>query len=196
MSPSSTPIGPEAPGAQLYLVNTTGAVVGESGVRAVLKTIGATLRVRDDLTRNRLLSAVRAAIDGGASSVLLVGADLDRQLVLVRPASEGGCAVVASTPIDSGVMLLDPQQLRQLYNLSKSEADIAIGILRGASLVEIAEDRHVQHETVRGQVKTLLHKVGVANQKQLVARLVQVAAAMASVMSLGEPSQPFWTKSA
>jgi DNA-binding CsgD family transcriptional regulator len=36
----------------------------------------------------------------------------------------------------------------------------------------------VQPETVRGQVKTLLRKIGVANQKQLASILAQVGAAM------------------
>jgi DNA-binding CsgD family transcriptional regulator len=37
----------------------------------------------------------------------------------------------------------------------------------------------VRLETVRGQIKTILHKVGVASQKQLLRVFSQVAAAIA-----------------
>jgi DNA-binding CsgD family transcriptional regulator len=183
MSPKPPTAGTES--AQIHLVNKTGAVVQESHARSVLRTIGAALGVRDDHGRDRLLSAVRRAIDTNTPSVLLLGSgEVERHVVMVRPSGHDSLAVVASAPMDQGLLLLNADQLHQLFDLSRSEAEIAIGILRGSSLVEIAEQRRVQHETVRGQVKSLLHKVGVANQKQLVARLVVLAAALSNVMSL------------
>jgi DNA-binding CsgD family transcriptional regulator len=170
---------------QIHLVNKTGAVVQDGPARAVLRTIGAALSVRDDQSRDRLLTAVRRAIDTNTPSVLMLGSsEVERHVVMVRPSGRDSLAVVASAPMDQGLLLLNADQLHQLFDLSRSEAEIAIGILRGSSLVEIAEQRRVQHETVRGQVKSLLHKVGVANQKQLVARLVVLAAALSNVMSL------------
>jgi DNA-binding CsgD family transcriptional regulator len=175
---------PIEPSARVHLVTRAGALVGESAGRALLRTIGAELHVHDNGTRDRLLAAVRGAIDDRAAQVLLVGGlDTGRRLVLVRPASRYGLAAVVVAPMDPSLMLLDTKQLRQLFGLSNSEAEIAIGILRGSSLVEIAEDRRVQHETVRGQVKTLLRKMGVANQKQLVADLVLLAATLANLTS-------------
>ena len=51
-------------------------------------------------------------------------------------------------------------------------------LAQGSTLADVATHRAVQQETVRGQVKTLLRKIGVANQKQLASVLAQVGAAL------------------
>ena len=85
-------------------------------------------------------------------------------------------------PLNGGAMQLDWRRLQEVFDLSRSEADVALALLCGASLVEIARRRGVQHETVRGQVKTLLRKVGVSSQKQLTATLTQVDALLDGAM--------------
>jgi DNA-binding CsgD family transcriptional regulator len=73
---------------------------------------------------------------------------------------------------------LDTAALVDLFALSPAEADIAVMLAQGSTLGEVAERRLVQQETVRGQVKVILRKIGVANQKQLAGLLTQVAMAL------------------
>jgi DNA-binding CsgD family transcriptional regulator len=72
---------------------------------------------------------------------------------------------------------LDTGALVELFALSPAEAEIAVMLAQGSTLGLVAERRLVQQETVRGQVKVILRKIGVANQKQLASLLTQVAVA-------------------
>lgn len=139
------------------------------------------LRLREP-SAGRLRRAVAAAVEGREPTVLVIGEDDEqRQLVTVRPAREAGLAVISVRPLDAGAAGLEASRLAEMFSLSRSESEIAIALLRGESLVDIAHVRGVQHETVRSQVKSLLRRVGVANQKQLAATLTQVGAAVRSV---------------
>ncbi|MDB5451852.1 MAG: transcriptional regulator,LuxR family [Caulobacteraceae bacterium] len=136
------------------------------------------LALRDDEARDKLAAAVRRAAKSRMKSVLVFGSDHDRKMITVRPAREEGLAVVTCTDLVAAVAQLDQGALADLFSLSPAEAEIAVMLAQGSSLAEVAGHRSVQPETVRGQVKTLLRKIGVANQKQLASILAQVGAAM------------------
>ena len=61
--------------------------------------------------------------------------------------------------------------LQSLYGLTAAEADIALQLIAGKAVDAIATARGVSAGTVRLQIKTLLAKVGVSRQIELVARL-------------------------
>ncbi len=61
--------------------------------------------------------------------------------------------------------------LQSLYGLTAAEADIALQLVAGKPVDAIATGRGVSTGTVRLQIKTLLAKVGVSRQVELVARL-------------------------
>ena len=136
------------------------------------------LALRDDESRDKLASAVRRATKVRMKSVLVFGQDEDRKMITVRPAREDGLAVVTCTDLVAAISALDHSALADLFALSPAEAEIAVMLAQGSTLAEVAGVRSVQQETVRGQVKTLLRKIGVANQKQLASILAQVGAAM------------------
>lgn len=152
-----------------------GAITAPSGES---RRIWHVLALRDDESRDKLASAVRRATKIRMKTVLVFGVDDDRKMITVRPAREEGLAVVTCTDLVAAISQLDQGALADLFSLSPAEAEIAVMLAQGSSLAEVAGLRAVQQETVRGQVKTLLRKIGVANQKQLASILAQVGSAM------------------
>lgn len=65
--------------------------------------------------------------------------------------------------------VIAPDALSILYDLSPSEADIAVRMNQGLSLMQIANIRRVSVQTVRSQIKTLYQKTGTSRQADLVA---------------------------
>lgn len=63
------------------------------------------------------------------------------------------------------------QKLRQTYGLTQAEANVAIAILQGKNVEEIATERSVQANTVRTHLKQVFSKIGVRRQSELVWRL-------------------------
>ncbi len=101
--------------------------------------------------------------------------DTPGRLLTVTPAREPGCAVVSVGPLDALPSLPDAAAVADLFGISPAEADIALGVMHDESLSVIAGRRGVQLETVRGQLKTLLRKMGLSSQKQLVRVLTRLA---------------------
>jgi len=64
------------------------------------------------------------------------------------------------------------QRLRMLFGLTRAEEEIALGISKGKTIRDIARDRQVSDQTVRGQLKALSRKLGCRRQSE-VAALVQ-----------------------
>ncbi len=144
------------------------------------------LTCRDTVAHLELVIG-RAARDGQGG--LVMAREVNHQIGLllsVRPARERGYAVVEATDLDAPPEMLNWSDLAELFGISRAEAEIAIGLHEGADLALIAEQRGVQLDTVRNQVKSLLRKLGLASQKHLTATLVRVALA-ASPRTAGTP---------
>jgi DNA-binding CsgD family transcriptional regulator len=58
--------------------------------------------------------------------------------------------------------------LRELYGLTQAETRVALSLLADQSLVETADQMGVAHETVRSQLKSVLHKTGTRRQGELI----------------------------
>lgn len=99
--------------------------------------------------------------------------------------------IVHVLPIDSNsvaaphrarvmVIIVDPEQrpeppaslLRRLYGLTKSEAQVALLVLRGEGLTPIAEQLSVSLTTVKTHLRHVFDKTGVHRQAELVRLLV------------------------
>jgi DNA-binding CsgD family transcriptional regulator/PAS domain-containing protein len=61
--------------------------------------------------------------------------------------------------------------LRELYGVTPAEARLAALLLTGKALPELADNLGVTHETVRAQMKSILHKTGTTRQTGLVGLL-------------------------
>ncbi|MGA0599181.1 helix-turn-helix transcriptional regulator [Caulobacter sp. KR2-114] len=154
----------------------------KSPLRPRVSGVADLLCIKGDSARGKLSRAIQRAIDENTRSVIMVGEEFEpRRMVTVRGAREDGRAVVTCVELDAGVSQLQVGDVVELFSLSPAEAEIAILLTRGSSLADVAQHRGVQQETVRGQVKALLRKVGVANQKQLAAVMAQVGAALLDV---------------
>lgn len=68
-----------------------------------------------------------------------------------------------------------PKQLLQtLYGLSRAESEVALLILAGLDTREAAEQQGVAHTTLRNQLASVMFKLGVKRQAQLVARILEL----------------------
>lgn len=143
------------------------------------------LRPRSRTMAQHLQSLVLAAATQGRANMVLWRPDEERlgALVTVRPAREPGLALVSVSSLDEPPAVLTWQMIAELLKVTRAEAEIALDLLRGETLGAIAVRRRVQHETIRTQVKNLLRKSGVPNQKQLTALLSRIAMAAPASLS-------------
>ncbi len=138
----------------------------------------ADLGVRDPVELRSVLDAVGSAVGDNTSSVVTVrGGSTDaRAFVQVRPAREDGWAVLSHVSLEQSQLLPDVKVLRDLWDLTPTEALVAIGLLVHEDLADMAAARKISIETVRMHVKSLLRKTGMPNQKKLVGLLTRLAA--------------------
>jgi DNA-binding CsgD family transcriptional regulator len=88
-----------------------------------------------------------------------------------------------STEPTALVLIIDPEHeseppaalLRRLYGLTKSEADVALCIVRGADPKQIAEELSISAATVRTHLKHVFEKTDTHRQAELVRHLLVLA---------------------
>lgn len=186
-APLPTLAGKPGPGREIaFIVTEDGAAQplhgeatrSEGAASATTTAIERVLGVRDPSLVARLRSAISVAINEGRAQVVMWRRSGPGTLLVVRPGRTRDTAVVSLEPLDAETQALDPKLLVDLFGLSPSEADIAASLASDRSIGEIAQARTVGIETVRGQVKSLLRKMELNSQKQLVRVLTRVADAL------------------
>ena len=164
-------------------VSAEGHVRGQTHAQKVRPTAGngptdlaALLGVSDVETIRRLNDAVLRAVRSRSTSSVRwrTSDDIIGKIISVRPAHEKGLAVIAVTDLDAPSGTISIALLMDIFELTRAEAEIAASLFCKSDLADIARERGVQLETVRGQVKAILHKVGTASQKQLMLVLSRV----------------------
>lgn len=91
-------------------------------------------------------------------------------LVAVSAGVAGRQIIVAlsdSSAIDESL----PARLRTLFNLTESEAFLAVRLSQGATVSEVAEEKGTTADTVRTQLKSISSKMGCRRQAEIVARV-------------------------
>lgn len=68
------------------------------------------------------------------------------------------------------------QFLSVIYRLSAAEADIALRLFEGKVRPQIAEERQVTAETLRGQIKEIYQKCGIDSEAALIRLLPPIFA--------------------
>jgi DNA-binding CsgD family transcriptional regulator len=94
-----------------------------------------------------------------------------RALVLVR----NGIKV-------SGTLL---GSLRELFNLSPAEAEVAIALGTGATIDHVAHDRGVKRNTLRCQLASIMERTGTHRQGELVALITQIDTFVLAILVSG-----------
>jgi DNA-binding CsgD family transcriptional regulator len=87
-----------------------------------------------------------------------------------RDLFDGGFAILALTPVATP-QAPDAALIRGLFDLTAAEARVACGVAEGLTPEQIAARHGTTRETVRGQLKSVFGKTGVARQSQLAALL-------------------------
>lgn len=73
----------------------------------------------------------------------------------------------------AGELLTVMQEQFNHWDLSPSEADIALLLIKGLSIKEIADARNVKEKTIRGQATNIYSKSGYAGRHELVAHFIE-----------------------
>jgi DNA-binding CsgD family transcriptional regulator len=121
-----------------------------------------------------LVAAIAAACDPSAScagAVRLERRDGRTSVTTVTPFKlphRKGQALLLTHDDGTGTHQL-ALQLRRLFGLTRSEAQIAVRIGDGLAIAEIAAERRVAADTIRSQVKSLMAKLGCRRQSEVVA---------------------------
>jgi len=129
-------------------------------------------RLREIITKAILAGRGKGVEHGGATLISRTG---KRPLqVLAAPylsqnsaTPKGAVAVVFISDPDQKPVLRS-EILHELYGLTPAEARLAVLLLDGKSLAETADSIGVTHETVRSQIKSVLHKTETARQGELI----------------------------
>lgn len=139
--------------------------------------VGATLSAR--AAQKTVAEGVRAAVAGRPSTFRL----RDREEWLVSTIPLAAESPIAPSAAKSAMLVFRRaarpklpamEEIIALYELSPSEADIALGIAAGKSLQTLAAERHVKLSTVRWQLLAVLQKLGVRRQADVVRVLASV----------------------
>ena len=153
---------------------------------AVGANVVTALGIQDATTASRLRNAVLQAVRERRSSSLRwhVKDGLLGNIVTVQPTREPGLAVVSVSSLDAPLGAITPELLVDIFEITRAEAEIAAALFLGLDLASVATLRSVELATVRGQVKALLHKIGVPSQRHLMLVLSRVAAAAPPAQSV------------
>jgi DNA-binding CsgD family transcriptional regulator len=171
----------------------SGVIVSDDGGRVVEMNRGAEAMVdlEDGLAvRNGQLCARRAfetakmsklisaaagvGKTGGAAGHMLIGRGDGRPAYVLTVAPLDPDLAIGNRPL-AMIIIVDParyvpseKDLADLFGLSPAEARVAAALMTGKSLADIAAGSGVQITTVRTQLHSILRKVGVKRQFDLV----------------------------
>ena len=95
---------------------------------------------------------------------------------LHHPRQQCGAALVALAFQDAAEPLdLGAGALWEAFGLSPAEAALALRLLEGRSLGEVATAQRVAKQTLRNQLAAVMRKTGTSRQAELVALLTRLA---------------------
>ena len=171
--------------------------------KGALRIVGGTGRLRINLDANglpmiprgfekRFAEAVRIAIADDKSSAIMAPDDVSDfgYLITVRRAREPEHALVSFIDLSALPGNLTSAMLIDLFALTLSEAKVALALYAGQEADELAELRNVAIGTIRSQIKSLLSKTRMRNQKRLIALLSQIALSLPNQATGAHDHQP------
>jgi DNA-binding CsgD family transcriptional regulator len=137
------------------------------------------LRAFESAKLAKFVAAAAAATPGEAAS---------GHMLIARPGEDRLAFVVKVTPLSDAlawhdrplamVLVVDPElkfpseaRIGEVFGLSPAESRVAAALLRGRTLAEIGAQTGVQLTTLRTQLSSVLRKVGVKRQQDLVSTL-------------------------
>jgi DNA-binding CsgD family transcriptional regulator len=123
---------------------------------------------------------IREAIAKGMRCTLLLKpASPDAMICSILPtqAARPASALVALMPLMGGSHAVVPY-LRNLYKLSKAEAEIAAAAASGMDVVQMAQTRNVSIHTLRAQIAAIKAKMGLSRMTEIAVTVSRIEAAV------------------
>lgn len=145
-----------------------------------LKLVGQRLHMIGRLNGDRLGQAIESVLVGARDEEFLIidGGDAGALELLIYPAGEAfesawtnGARVLIYMGLVGQEIAPSPQRLRQLFNLTRREAALALLLARGHSLTEAASELGISDQTARAYLKQVFQKSGATRQAELVRRI-------------------------
>jgi DNA-binding CsgD family transcriptional regulator len=140
-----------------------------------LRVRGNMLETRDPAMSSRLTGLISDAGGGGSGGALRLQADETNWINLIVSPLPPGIAEPTSTAramvtfaLPNASASLDEQVLMALFRLSRIEAQVAMGLMEGLSLEEIASRRGVRPSTLKSQLDSVFRKTDTSSQRALV----------------------------
>jgi len=159
------------------------------GNELVLK--GEHIAAADPASDARLQTSIAQALKAGkqSSTPVSIGMRRNAKLPLVihilrtrqhgmlatKPAALNRAALVLLVCDTAPAQMIPMEVLEDIFNLTSTEAHIAVAIASGQRLAEIAADRGIGIETVRTHAKRVFAKTKTRSQVELVALLTRLA---------------------
>lgn len=93
--------------------------------------------------------------------------------VVARPLTlpammRGGAALALFLRVPGAAQQLDPEAIRDLFQLTRMEARLAVALADGRALTDAADSLGIAHNTARAHLRAIFAKTGVRRQSQLV----------------------------
>lgn len=161
---------------RVTFANRAAEELAHAGAGVILGGRDVGLRAAAPEDTRQLMAAVARAAGGGCGGAVAVKARDGQALhVLVAPLPrrfvEGpGLALVAFRPAADQSTLTETDMIR-LFDLTPAEARLAVGLVRGRSMAELAEAFGVSLNTLKTQLGQVTQKTGADCQRDLVRRL-------------------------
>ncbi|SNS26110.1 DNA-binding transcriptional regulator, CsgD family [Sphingomonas laterariae] len=139
-------------------------VLGGRDEQKALETLLRTLGAESD---PRTVPPVRLRLErpSGARDLAIVGQPVAGPAFMRGGAAAAVALFVSEPGARTGP---SPEAIRDLFQLTPAEAQLAAALANGASLIDAADRLGVTHNTVRGHLRAIFAKTGVRRQSQLV----------------------------
>ena len=168
----------------IFIANTAAeTLTREDGISITTTGVKATLEVENKRLQRELSQAVAA---GGAAHPAPAGVSLR----ITRSASKsplhllitpllGEHPSVARKPA-AMLIVFDPEsrpavqltRCREIFGFTRAEAEVALGIMQGRSVEQLAQDQRRQASTTRNLLKRVFQKAGVNRQQELLCMML------------------------
>ena len=171
----------EQMGVAAIILNRAGRVVRTNAVadrlleaRDGLIVADCRLRLKDAAQRKELEAMLQSLDDDPAPRRFRIARLSGRDLAAIAkpiaaPAFMRGGAALALFVSDPGQdTQVDPEAIRDLFQLTRMEANLAVALANGCSLVDAADVLGIAHNTARSHLRAIFAKTGARRQSQLV----------------------------
>ena len=145
-----------------------------------------TARLQEAVAQASLSVSARSAVLGFKSGARKVASVLTLTPLSALGRTDLRCGGTSAQQGRVAIMVIDgADQLRlgrdalwAMFDLTAREAELALALLDGRTLPELARTQAISKQTLRNQLSSILRKTGTTRQSELVALLLQMARAL------------------